>query len=310
LNVKVTVVFVCSLSTEHVTLGEAWNATGGRGVAGFTGGWPGAGAHPPNAALDFANDRVEVGKVARRDHRRALRAVPLLVEPAEHGGVPFFNNRLEADGQALRVQRILHEELPVRLRGAPARITPHAHLLQHRPPLVVHVGVADAHARRELRQNRQRFGQVFRSGVVDGHEQLVHGLVHGRVRVLARAELGADALQEPDDLEVPEVLRRAEREVLHEVRHAALVLLLRHRADVHGKRQRGAILRLLRAMHVVPHAVGQDALPVAVRRAHRQHVVPLVLQRVRLQRPPAGALHRAAWRGRRRRMRRDGRRGG
>ena len=49
LNVKVTVVFVCSLSTEHVKRGEAWNATGGRGVAGFTGGWPGAGAHPPNA---------------------------------------------------------------------------------------------------------------------------------------------------------------------------------------------------------------------------------------------------------------------
>mmetsp|Transcript_7201 Transcript_7201/g.30669 ORF Transcript_7201/g.30669 Transcript_7201/m.30669 type:complete len:286 (+) Transcript_7201:1923-2780(+) len=111
----------------------------------------------PERVLDFVYDRVEVGKVARRDHRHALRAVPLLVEFAEHGGVPFFDHRLEADGQALRVQRVLHQELPVRLRGSPARVAPHAHLLQHRPPLVVHVRVADAHARRELGQNCQGF---------------------------------------------------------------------------------------------------------------------------------------------------------
>ena len=49
LNVIVTVVLVCSLSTTHVMRGSSCGAMSGRCTSGFFSGWPTAGAHDPNA---------------------------------------------------------------------------------------------------------------------------------------------------------------------------------------------------------------------------------------------------------------------
>ena len=77
-------------------------------------------------------------------------------------------------------------------------------------------------------------------------------------RVLTRPELRADALQEVDHVLPLGVQRRgAERQVLHDVRDAALVLLLRDGADANRQPQLGALLRLAVLPDVPAQAVGQ-----------------------------------------------------
>ena len=85
--------------------------------------------------------------------------------------------------------------------------------------------------------------------------QRVDRLVERRVRVEIGAEPHADLLEEVDERLLREALRAVERHVLDEVREAALVVVLEHRARVHREPDLRALLRLLVRQHVVGEPV-------------------------------------------------------
>jgi len=140
----------------------------------------------------------------------------------------------------------------VRLLRAALRVARHAPLLQHRAALLAQVAGRRAYGERELRHDAQRVAHQRGVAGVAGHHQLVHRLVRARVRVLACSKLRANALQEAHNLVALILLSGVEGQVLHDVRHTALALLLHHAAHLDHKTEGGAVLGL----DALPHIVG------------------------------------------------------
>ncbi len=151
-------------------------------------------------------------------------------------------------------------------------------------------------------------GAIDDRAVVGRNLQQVDRLVEAGVRVDVGAEPHPRRLQERDDLLLREVARAVERHVLDEVREAALVVVLEHRAGVDGEAELGAPGRLGVVADVVAQAVRQraDRDPRIDRHRDGQRR-RLGRRRHRRRRLARGRSPRR--RGRRRLCRKDGRNG-
>ena len=204
---------------------------------------------------DLRHHRVGV-EVALHHNSLVLRLIPPLVESADDLGRAVADDVHVADGQALGVDGVVEEFAGELLREGDGVL--HAPFLDDDAPLALHVGIGHRGIARPVAQHQQARVHLCGIGRGDAVEQVAHG-VATREGVAVVAEGDAVAAHEANDFLAGKMLRASKQNVLHEVRHALLVVLLKDGAGLHHQTEVGLLLRVGATTHVVGEAVLQHA---------------------------------------------------
>mmetsp|Transcript_14752 Transcript_14752/g.35047 ORF Transcript_14752/g.35047 Transcript_14752/m.35047 type:complete len:267 (-) Transcript_14752:286-1086(-) len=235
--------------------GEARGVVGGEGHR-HRGGEGVLGLHVEERTDHLHYPRRTVGKgveIADGHDGHALRVVPPFVEAPHQPWRALLDHFQLAYREPFRILAPVHERGHIVLVCPPVRRPPLPPLLEDDAALLLDVLGAAAHVEGPLPQHCQALlQQAFR---IDGHVQVVDGLVKRRIRVLAGTEAGTDGLEEAHHLKRVVELCATEGEVLDYVRHSLLFLALIDRPDFDDETQLRSGCWLLVRLNVVRHPV-------------------------------------------------------
>ena len=202
----------------------------------------------------FGLQRIDV---ADRHHRHQVGAVPVAVKTGQGVRLEAAQHLFGADRQALGVLRTVedrrHDLLAHAVRGAFAE----AQLFQHDAAFLLDRIKVEAQTMGPVFQHLEGFRHVL--GLVGGDRQDVDGLVERGIGIQVGPVADADRLQVGHQLMLVEVGRAVEGHVLHEMGHAALVLVFEDGAGLDHQAQLELALGAGIALDVIAQAVGELA---------------------------------------------------
>ena len=199
------------------------------------------GRHPPQVLGD---QTLHVGglEVAHGDEAHQVRPVPAAVEPADRVVMEGVEDRLLADGDALGVPGVGEEHGQLLVEHAQAGALAAAPLLDDDAPLLVDLLAVEGDAVGPVLEDLE--GLLHHLHRVEGHGELVHGLVEAGVGVEVGPGAQSHRLEVGPQLLLLEVGGAVESHVLGEVGQPLLLVGLQNRAHVEGQTQLGPVLGL------------------------------------------------------------------
>ena len=206
---------------------------------------------------DHGGDRVGV-EIADGHDGHEVRTVPVAIEPGEGFVREGLERLLVTDRKPHRIARAGEQDRELLVEHPRFRAQAQAPFLHHHAPLPVDLLRLEGDPGGPVLENVQRPREHARR--IGRDLELVDGLVERRARVEMRPEAHPQALDEIDQRLLREALRSVERHVLDEMRQAALVIVLEHRAGIDHEPELGAMLGIPIGAHVPGEAVVEPAL--------------------------------------------------